>query len=148
PPEEGLAEVTRLVPEVVIADESLRTRAEAEELAATRGCDAFNIRVSKCGGLLPSLEIARIAADHRVVCVVGAQVGESGTLPAAGRPLAAAIAPRYVEGSGGSLLLKQDLTEESVVPGRRGLARPHTGPGLGITVDGAVLARYGRPADV
>jgi muconate cycloisomerase len=147
PPEEGLAEVTRLVPEVVIADESLRTVAEAEELAAANGCDAFNIRVSKCGGLLPSLEIARIAARAGLVCVVGAQVGESGILSAAGRHLAAAIAPRYVEGSGGSLLLKQDLTEESVVPGRRGLARPHTGPGLGVTVDESVLARYGRPAD-
>ena len=140
----SLARITAETPETIIVDESLRTPEDAAALIDAHACDAFNIRVSKCGGLLPSLEIARIAGRHGLVCVVGAQVGESGILSAAGRHLAAAIAPRYVEGSGGSLLLKQDLTEESVIPGRRGLARPHTGPGLGVTVDEAVLRRYGR----
>jgi len=74
---------------------------------------------------------------------VGAQVGESGILSAAGRHLAAAIgSPRYVEGSGGSLLLKEDLTEERVLPARRGRARPFAGPGLGVHVKDAVLERH------
>ncbi len=141
---DGLRAVTAATRELIVADESLRSVEEAEQLVETRACDAFNIRVSKCGGLLPSLRIARIGADAGIVLIVGAQVGESGILSAAGRHLAAAISPRYVEGSGGSLLLKGDLTVENVVPGRRGLARPYTRPGLGVRVDEEALHRYSR----
>jgi L-Ala-D/L-Glu epimerase / N-acetyl-D-glutamate racemase len=138
---EGLRRVTAASGEAIIVDESLRTIDEARELASTGACDAFNIRVSKCGGLLSSARIARIAADHGLFCVVGAQVGESGILSAAGRHLAAQIAPRYLEGSGGRLLLKEDVTKQSVLPGRRGRARTPSGPGLGVDVDEEVLER-------
>jgi L-Ala-D/L-Glu epimerase len=143
---DGLASVSATVPEAVIVDESLRTVAEAEQLVERRACDAFNIRVSKCGGLLPSLRIAQIAADAGLGVVVGAQVGESGLLSAAGRHLAAAVRPRYLEGSGGSLLLKEDLTVGRVLPGRGGRARVFAGPGLGVQVDDATLQRRGTLA--
>ncbi len=142
---EGMCRVTAETPELIIADESLRTPEEARALASERGCDAFNIRVSKCGGLLRSMQIARIAREHGLVNVVGAQVGESGILSAAGRHLAAAIGdPRYVEGSAGRLLLKEDLTEENVLPGRRGRATPFAGPGLGVHVRENLLRARGR----
>jgi L-Ala-D/L-Glu epimerase len=139
----GLRRLTAELPEAVVVDESLRTADEAETLVREQACDGFNIRVSKCGGLLPSLRIARIARDAGLFTVVGAQVGESGILSAAGRHLAAAIAPRYLEGSGGRLLLREDLTEESVLPGRRGRARPFAGPGLGVRVREETLDRLG-----
>jgi len=121
-------------------DESLRTLAEAQTLVEKRACGAFNIRVSKCGGLLPSLRMATIASEHGLDCVVGAQVGESGILSAAGRLLASTIAPRYLEGSGGSLLLKRDIVREQVVPGYRGRAPVFEGPGLGVHVLEDVLS--------
>jgi muconate cycloisomerase len=127
-----------------VVDESLRTVAEARTLVRLGACNAFNIRVSKCGGLLNSLRIARIARESGLTCVVGAQVGESGILSAAGRHLAAAIAPRYVEGSAGRLLLQEDLTFENVLPGRGGLARTYLGPGLGVRVKEGTLRRHGR----
>jgi len=142
---DGLERLTAEAPEAVIVDESLRTVDEARMLAERRACDAFNIRVSKCGGLLPSLAIADIAREHGLFTVVGAQVGESGILSAAGRHAAAAIVtPRYVEGSGGRLLLRADLTAENVLPGRRGWARTFDRPGLGVTVREDVLARQTR----
>jgi muconate cycloisomerase len=141
---EGLRRVTAATSEKIIVDESLRTLEEARLLAETKACDAFNIRVSKCGGLLQSARIADVAAGAGLECVVGAQVGESGVLSAAGRHLAAAIRPRYVEGSAGRLLLKEDVTAENVMPRRRGLARAFTGPGLGVTVKEETLRRYGR----
>jgi L-alanine-DL-glutamate epimerase-like enolase superfamily enzyme len=141
---EGLCRVTASTSEKIIVDESLRTAEEARSLTESRACDAFNIRVSKCGGLLQSARIAAIAAENGLECVVGAQVGESGILSAAGRHLAAAIHPRYVEGSAGRLLLKEDLTAESVLPRRHGRARSFTGPGLGVTVKEATLQKYGR----
>ena len=88
---DGLRSVSDAVSVPVIADESLRTVEEARRLAETKACGAFNIRVSKCGGLLDSMRIARIADEAGIFCVVGAQVGESGILSAAGRHAAAAI---------------------------------------------------------
>jgi len=146
PPEDldGLARVTSELEEAIIVDESLRTLDEARTLAEHRACDSFNIRVSKCGGLLSSVRIAEVAAGAGLFCVVGAQVGESGILSAAGRHLAARIGPRYLEGSGGRLLLKEDVTRENVLPGRRGRARTPTGPGLGVEVVDEVLERRGQ----
>jgi muconate cycloisomerase len=141
---DGLRRLTAEAPEMIMVDESLRTVAEAETLAEQHACDVFNIRVSKCGGLLSSLRIAQVAARSGLTCVVGAQVGESGILSAAGRHLASVIAPKYVEGSAGRLLLKEDFTEENVLPGWGGRARPFPGPGLGVHVKEEVLRRHGQ----
>ena len=139
---EGLGRLTAACPELIAVDESLRTVAEAQALVEAKACDAFNIRVSKCGGLLASMRIAEIATDAGLTVIVGAQVGESGILSAAGRALAACVAPRYLEGSAGRLLLKEDITRERVLPGRAGRARPYSGAGLGVTVRPDVLARH------
>ena len=146
---DGLRQITASTSETIIVDESLRTVEEALALAGTASCDAFNIRVSKCGGLLNSLRVAQIAKDAGLACVVGAQVGESGILSAAARHLASAIgSPRYVEGSAGRLLLKEDITVENVMPGWGGRARPYDGPGLGVQVDEARLRKHARASEV
>jgi hypothetical protein len=94
---------------------------------------------------LNSMRIARIARDNRLACVVGAQVGESGILSAAGRHLAAALpGVRFVVGSAGLLLLKQDLMDQNVLPGWGGWARSFDGPRPGCDGPARVLARYGR----
>ncbi|HET6318033.1 MAG TPA: enolase C-terminal domain-like protein [Chloroflexota bacterium] len=141
----GLRRITAATSEAIIVDESLCSVGDALRLLDARACDAFNIRVSKCGGLLNSARIAGIAEAAGLACVVGAQVGESGLLSAAGRHLAASLAGvRYVEGSAGRLLLKEDLTMENVLPGWGGWARPFTGPGLGVRVQPALLGRFGH----
>jgi L-Ala-D/L-Glu epimerase len=141
----GLRRITAETPEAVIVDESLCSVDDALRLADARTCDAFNIRVSKCGGLRNSARIAGIAEQAGLACVVGAQVGESGILSAAGRHLAANLpSVRYLEGSAGRLLLKQDLTTENVMPGWGGWARPFDGPGLGVRVRPDLLGRYGH----
>ncbi len=145
---DGLSRLTAATTELIILDESLRTPQEAADLVGRRACDAFNIRVSKCGGLLQSARIARIGADAGMVCIVGAQVGESAILSAAGRHLAAHIGARYVEGSAGRLLLKEDLSPARVLPGWGGWARPPKGPGLGISVDEDALRALSRTSRV
>lgn len=140
---DGLARVTAETPEIIIVDESLRTLDDAATLIEAQACNAFNIRVSKCGGLLASAAIAHRGADAGLALVVGAQVGESGILSAAGRHLAGSIpSPAYVEGSGGSLLLEEDLIVERVLPGFRGRARRFAGAGLGVRVRPEVLERH------
>jgi muconate cycloisomerase len=141
----GLQIVTNSTTEAIIVDESLCSLEDAHRLAKLCACNAFNIRVSKCGGLLNSMEIARVARQAGLACVVGAQVGESGILSAAGRHLAAAIPDvMFVEGSAGSLLLEHDLTLENVLPGRGGWARTFGGPGLGVHVRPDVFNRLSR----
>jgi L-Ala-D/L-Glu epimerase len=142
---EGLRRVTAATTETIIVDESLRTEEDAHRLVEARACDAFNIRVSKCGGLLASRRIGHIAAEAGLACVVGAQVGESGLLSAAGRHIAASLpSVRYVEGSAGRLLLKEDLTTENVLPGLGGKARTFRGPGLGVHVNTRTLEKHGQ----
>ena len=141
----GLRDVTRAVPESIIVDESLCSVADARRLIDAEACNAFNIRVSKCGGLRNSARIARMARDAGLACIIGAQVGESGILSAAGRHLAASLpGVRHVEGSAGRLLLKEDLTMDNVMPGWGGWARSFVGPGLGVRMRPDLLARYGR----
>jgi L-Ala-D/L-Glu epimerase len=132
---QGLKEITDSIPEQVVADESLCTLLQAKNLAKDGICSGFNIRLSKVGGMLPALKIAEIAHRHGIACHLGAQVGESGILSAAGRTFAAISGPfENYEGSANAFLLKTDLTRENLTFGMRGVGRLLTAPGLGVTV--------------
>ena len=134
-PVEDLARLKSLQPVPIMADESLVTIADAKALAAARAVDLFNIRVSKCGGLFRSMEIARIAERAGIRVQVGAQVGETAILSAAGRHLAAAVPNlAFAEGSFGTLLLSDDLARDAVRFGYRGEARLLSGPGFGARI--------------
>ena len=140
---QGLKQVKEAVSEAIIADESLCSMEDARKLIDLEATDIFNIRLSKCGGILPSLEIARIAKQHSVKVQLGCHVGESGVLSAAGRFFACAVEDlKYAEGSYSTLLLKKDITEESVVFGRSGIAYPIEGKGLGVSAKEEELNKY------
>ena len=63
-------------------------------------CDLFNLRLSKCGGFIPSLRLAQFARQHGLGYQLGCQIGETAVLSAAGRHFAGSVADlRYVEGS-------------------------------------------------
>ncbi|HMF51233.1 MAG TPA: enolase C-terminal domain-like protein, partial [Candidatus Saccharimonadales bacterium] len=86
-------------------------------------CDYFNIRLSKNAGISGSLAIALAAQAAGIKVQVGAQVGETGILSAAGRIFAAHLpALAYAEGSFGTWLLTEDVTFESVAFGHGGRA--------------------------
>jgi L-alanine-DL-glutamate epimerase-like enolase superfamily enzyme/pyrroloquinoline quinone (PQQ) biosynthesis protein C len=126
----------------IAADESLVTLAQARKLIELKACDYFNIRLSKCGGIAGSLAIARLARDAGIQLQVGAQVGETGILSAAGRTFAAHL-PALVstEGSFGTWLLAEDVTFESVAFGLGGRAPLLKTRGLSVTVKEDSLER-------
>jgi len=131
----GLQTVTNAVSTPVMVDESLCTLSDAKKLVEQDACDYFNIRLSKCGGLLPSLELAEFARQHDKGLQLGCQVGETAILSAAGRHFALGVAGlKYVEGSFGTHLLQQDVARQDLTFRRRGVGRPLNGPGLGIDV--------------
>lgn len=131
----GLARITANIPEEVIADESLCTVNQARQLAQSKSCSGFNIRISKVGGLLAAKQIAGIASDAGITCHLGAQVGESGILSSAGRILGCTKEPfANYEGSDNFFLLKSDLTAENLTVGWKGYGKLLPGYGLGVTV--------------
>jgi muconate cycloisomerase len=139
---EGLKNITDAVPEQIVADESLCTISQAKILAEEKICSAFNIRISKVGGLLPAFAIARIAHQSGIACHLGAQVGESGILSAAGRTFAQVEEPcANYEGSFNHFLLKQDLTEENLTIGFGGRGELLSQPGLGVNVSSNKVRR-------
>lgn len=109
-----LAELAARCELPLIADESLVTEQDAQTLAAAGGKVWWNIRLSKNGGFVPALAMARMAAEREIRFVVGCMVGESGILSLWQRRLLQAGArPRFVEGNYGKLLLKADLVRPS-----------------------------------
>ena len=139
---EGMLRVRQETGITIIADESLVTLRDAANLIREKACDVFNIRVSKCGGLLASKHIAEVGLDAGMKVQVGAQVGETSLLSAAGRHLAAHLPEvEYVEGSFGTHLLREDITPEPVMFGYEGRGDLLLGQGLGVEVNDEALER-------
>lgn len=126
----------------VMLDESLCGEPDAR-LAIERGtADLLNVRLSKCGGLVPSLRIMALAWRSGLGVQLGCHPGETGLLSAAGRHVATNLdGIRYLEGSYDRHILTENLTIQDPTFGYGGRARPLDGPGLGVEVDPRALAR-------
>ena len=126
----------------IMLDESLCSMFDAEQALAGRYCSLFNIRLSKCGGLIRSLELADFARRHGLGYQLGCQVGESAILSAAGRHFATSARDiRYLEGSYDRRLLKENLARPDLTFGWGGWAPALTQPGLGIRLMPDALER-------
>jgi muconate cycloisomerase len=123
-------------------DESLCGEHDAK-LAVEQGtCDLFNIRLSKCGGFIPSLRLAQLAKRHGLGYQLGCQVGETAVLSAAGRHFAASVRDiRFLEGSYDRHLVRESLGSRDMTFGWGGWAPALAGGGLAVTVDPAALDR-------
>ncbi len=138
----ALADVRRQVKTPIMLDESLCGFVDAER-AADRGlCDLFNLRLSKCGGFIPTLRLAQFARRRGLACQLGCQVGETAVLSAAGRHFAASVdGLRYLEGSYDRHLVREALGTRDLTFGWGGWAAALPGPGLGMTLDARALER-------
>lgn len=124
----------------LIADESLVTLEDARYLAEGDLMDIFDIRLSKCGGLMPSAAIIEFALKNGIGYGLGSHVGETGILSAAGRWLASSVAGlKFLEGSYDRFLLKENITFPDITLGYGGKAPPLSGLGLGVNVDEEAL---------
>jgi L-alanine-DL-glutamate epimerase-like enolase superfamily enzyme len=127
----------------LVADESVVTLGDVDALIGAGAVDGVNVRVSKCGGLARSVAIARRAAAAGLEVQVGSHVGETAILAAVGRHLAAGLETlALVEGSYGTLLLTEDVSDDGLRFGHRGEAPLLTGSGWGVHVRVDRLRRY------
>jgi L-Ala-D/L-Glu epimerase len=134
-----LADVRKQVKTPIMLDESLCGEVDAERAVQHGWCDLFNLRLSKCGGFIPSLRLAQLAKRHGLACQLGCQVGETAILSAAGRHFATSVSGlRYLEGSFDRHLVWERLSHEDITfSGRGGRAPALVGCGTGVTIDPA-----------
>jgi muconate cycloisomerase len=139
---QSLAGLRQAVRVPIMLDESLCSRRDAEQAIEQRTCDLFNLRLSKCGGFIPSLRLAQLALRHGLGYQLGCQVGETAILSAAGRHFASSVADlRYAEGSYDRHLVLEALGTSDLTFRRGGWADALAGSGLGIDVDHVALER-------
>jgi muconate cycloisomerase len=137
-----LADVRKQVQTPIMLDESLCGLFDARRVVELQACDLFNLRLSKCGGFIPTLRLAQFAKQHGIGCQLGCQVGETAILSAAGRHFAGSVAGlKHVEGSYDRHLVRESLATEDLTFGRGGKAPLLVGSGLSIGVDTAALPR-------
>ena len=107
----------------VVADESLCSLTDAYTIIQAQAADVFNIRIGKCGGLLASLELVRLARDSGLTCQLGTLVGETGILSRASEIFGERVEGfHFLEGKRQNRrLLVADIVEDSGAYGMHGL---------------------------
>ena len=137
---EGFRQVARECAVKVILDESLVRTRQLKALDDPE-CWIVNLRVSKMGGIIRSLELAQEAVRRGIGLIVGAQVGETSILTRASLAVMNEHRQSLVaaEGAFGTLLLEQDLTEPCLMFGPEGALKVGSvldpaSPGLGLEV--------------
>ena len=126
----------------IVVDESLVTVDDARRLIEQGVADEFAIRLSKCGGLLPSLRIAALAQRANVRVQLSGTLGETSILAAAARRfLEVCPSVAWAQGCLGSFLTSHDVADKSLRFRYGGRAPRLPGPGLGVEVEPDRLRR-------
>ena len=124
----GLPESVR---DRIAADESLLNEDDARALAAPpRACGIFNIKLMKCGGIVPARRIATIAEAAGIHLMWGCMDESRIAIAAALHAAFSCPATRYLD-LDGSLDLARDVAEEGFVL-QDGIMRTSGAPGLGV----------------
>ncbi|MEZ6139774.1 MAG: enolase C-terminal domain-like protein [Zavarzinella sp.] len=138
----ALPAIRKQVKTPIMLDESLCGMIDARTAAENGYADAFNLRISKCGGLIPTIRLAQFAQQHGIRYQLGCQVGESAILSAAGRQFATCIKDLLaIEGSFDRHLVQYPLSKEDITFGYGGKAPAIVRTGLGIDVQAEWIER-------
>ncbi len=128
----------------IILDESFNQLSQFQEIKEAPEHFIINIRVSKMGGILRSLEIIKEARHLDIPVIVGAQVGETSLLTRAALTLCNAFRGTIIaqEGAFGTHLLAHDITNSPLMFGAAGKldgSKLEQKSGFGIHVDTSIL---------
>jgi L-alanine-DL-glutamate epimerase-like enolase superfamily enzyme len=141
-----IAELAKLAEQAntkIILDESLSRLSQFKLLEGTDHSRwIINVRISKMGGIIRSLEIVNLARQLKVPVIVGAQVGETSLLTRAALTVASAARDVLIgqEGAFGTMLLENDICSPSLMFGKEGKleideAKFDQLPGFGLQID-------------
>lgn len=140
---EVLAELSRLLPIPVMADESVETPHDALTVARTNAASIIALKTTKCGGLRRSREVAAIARAAGIACHGATSI--EGPIGTAASLQFASAEPAIDYGSElfGPLLFAEDLLEQPLEY-RDGCLHLPPGPGLGVELDMDAVERFSR----
>jgi L-Ala-D/L-Glu epimerase len=107
----------------IVLDESFLRKEQFQHIERTPDSWIINIRVSKMGGILRSLDIARNAEKRNIKMIIGAQVGETSILTRAAITVANSFRNLLIaqEGAFGTYLLRQDICRPPLMFGKSGI---------------------------
>ena len=133
---DDLAALARHFAAPVMVDESLEGPDSLIDIVTRGAAQAAFLKITKHGGILPTLKIAAIAEAAGIDCSLAIYYD---VLAAAAAHLATALPaitwPSFVT------RLADSILTEPIMPGGLTL-RPPTGPGLGVTLDAEKVRRY------
>jgi L-alanine-DL-glutamate epimerase-like enolase superfamily enzyme len=135
---EGLSRLSTELDTPIILDESLLTAEDIQKALNLTGQWIPNIRISKVGGILRALNIAKIATESGCKLIIGAQVGETSLLTRAALTVAQAYKEHILaqEGAFGTLLIEKDIAQPELRFGEAGALRwKQEGFGLGLKIE-------------
>ncbi|MFJ3773204.1 muconate cycloisomerase family protein [Streptomyces sp. NPDC090075] len=127
----------------LMADESLRTPADALRLVTEHAADVFALKIAKSGGLSTVRRIAAVAEAAGISCYGGTTIETSLGTAAATHLFCATASLTAGTELFGPLLLADDIVENPVSYADGELLLGD-GPGFGVTVDEAKVAKYAR----
>jgi L-alanine-DL-glutamate epimerase-like enolase superfamily enzyme len=134
-----LPDISRALSCPIILDESCVRREQLSLLSGPASQWLINVRVSKMGGLIRSLQVIEAARARGIGVIVGAQVGETSLLTRAALTTASAAGDALVaqEGAFGTFLLERDVCDPPLMFGAGGVLTASAysmliRPGLGL----------------
>jgi L-Ala-D/L-Glu epimerase len=119
----ALARIAKATGVPIILDESVTRTSDLDAVPDPASQWIVNVRVSKMGGLLRSLDVVAAARLRGLRIIVGAQVGETSLLTRAALTIATAAGDLLVaqEGAFGTHLLATDVCDPPLMFGRGGI---------------------------
>jgi muconate cycloisomerase len=138
---DAMAEIRRAVPVPIMADESVWTPRDAIDVIRRGAADIVNVYVSEAGGLRAASRIFAMCEAALIPCMIGS-MPEFGIGTAAHIHLGVAMTNLGPDSDACGVLYHAEdlLTEPLRIEG--GFAYAPEAPGLGVTLDRAVLERW------
>ena len=137
----GMARIALALDSRIVLDESMARPGQLAGLPGPAERWLVNLRVSKMGGLLRSLDFLGQARRQGLRVIVGAHVGETSLLTRAALTVASAAGEALIaqEGAFGTHLLEHDVVEPPLMFGAGGIldagaAAIGTAPGWGLAI--------------
>ena len=139
----GLAHLRQHSRLAIMADESLRTPADALRLANTRAADVLALKIAKSGGLSAVRRVAAVAEAAGLACYGGTTIETSLGTAASAHIFSTIASLRWGTELFGPLLLADDITVEPATY-HNGNLQLTSEPGFGVTIDEDKVAKYER----
>ncbi len=132
-----LPELARRTGWNIIHDESFATVEDVRRLIDSKAGQCFNIRISKCGGLIPSLKLAAMCLQNGATIMLGCMVGQTSILSAVERRFLNCVPNvQFAETNYGRFLLADDVAYPRLRFGYGGRLKPLRDPaGWGVRID-------------